>query len=87
MPEAFAVFFVFVVSLGIYLFAKLQARSPEFRKPEVKLAQLQEQRAWLEERLQQAEREKWSPEMRKPIAEQLEETRRKLSQMGASYPE
>lgn len=82
MPEAIAVVGVFVVCCFIYVIAKLQARDPELRKPSVVLEQLAQQQAWLEERLRQAERENWSGEMKKPIADELEVNLRKQAQLG-----
>lgn len=81
MPETFAVVLVFVVSIIVYVAAKIQARNPVHHHPSVRREQLQSQHAWLEERLLRAERENWGPEMRHSIAEQLAATRRKLSEV------
>lgn len=84
MPEALAVLAVFLVCVVIYVIAKVQARNPELQKPAAQLAQLNEQRAWLEERLRRAERENWGNEMRQSIVRQLEETMRKVADMNAN---
>lgn len=75
MPEAFAVLLVFCVSVFVYVIARAQARRPEHRRPAAQLATLRARRAWLEERLKQAERENWSAEMKRSILEQLDETK------------
>lgn len=84
MPEAAAVLLVFLICIFVYVMAKIQARNPAHSEPTVVREQLTQHRAWLEERLRQAEREDWGSEMRGPIAEQLETTARKLSQLGAT---
>jgi hypothetical protein len=75
MPEAFAVLFVGVVCAGIFIFAKLQAFSPQANQRANERERLAREIAWLEERLALSEREAWHDDMREPIAERLAEAR------------
>jgi len=84
MPEAAAVLLVFTVCVFVFVMAKIQARNPVHQEPNAVREQLTRERDWLEERLRQAERENWSADMRRPIAEQLEAALRKLSEMDAA---
>jgi hypothetical protein len=84
MPEAAAVLLVGVVSLLVYVIARVQARNPSFHAPQVRLAQLNQQHAWLQSRLQLAQRENWGEEMRRQITEELAETEHRRAQLRAS---
>jgi hypothetical protein len=74
MPEAIAVIFVTVVSVGIYIFARVQAASSSASNPDEALDGLKQQQQWLEQRLEVAKREKWDHEMIVRISQQLELT-------------
>jgi hypothetical protein len=84
MPEAFAVVLVSIISLAIYVFARFEAGNPNAVDPSAELSRLREQQAWHEQRLQQAERENWSHEMRARIAAELEATVRQLTETAAA---
>ena len=73
MPEAFAVLFVFVVAVASYIAAKLMERDPAQRNVRADLVRLQQQRIWLQQRLEQAREESWDPEMHERIAAELAE--------------
>lgn len=63
MPEALAVFAVFVVAVIAWVGAWMQARDPARQNVAEDLAQLRHHHAWLEERVRVAEREGWGAEM------------------------
>lgn len=82
MPEALAVIFVLLVSVIIYVVARVQAvRAP--RDPERELAHLQHHHTWLAERQLAAERDQWDDVMKARLAQQLAETRRKIHEVTA----
>ena len=83
MPEAFAIALVAVISAVVYVVASLQARDPRFHQPALRKVELERERAWLEDRLLRAEREKWSAEMQEPIREQLESAIKKQARYAA----
>jgi hypothetical protein len=63
MPEAFAILAVFIVAIGAYVAARLQARDPRRQDGREELARRRRHRTWLSERLALAEREGWGDEM------------------------
>ncbi len=78
MPEAFAILAVFAISVAAYVNGLLKARDPSLRTPVREMQRLQRQAAWLEERLDQARREKWGTMMAERISAELGETLREL---------
>lgn len=78
MPEAFAIIAVFAISVAAYVNGLLKARDPSLRTPAREVQRLQRQAAWLEERLDQARREKWGTIMAERISGELGETLREL---------
>lgn len=79
MPEALAVLFVFVVAVAAYVSAKLAALDPSNHNAQAELVRLRQQRAWLDERLQQAWRENWDQDMRGRIADEINEVDAQLA--------
>jgi hypothetical protein len=84
MPEAFAVIFVFVVTVAAYVGAKIHAGNPSLQEIRGECTRLRQHRAWLEERLQLAWRENWGQEMRDRIADEIEATEAQLAQALAN---
>lgn len=82
MPEALALLFIGVVSVIIYVVARVQAANAP-RNPRQELAQLQHHQAWLIERQLSAERGQWDDDMKARLAEELAETRRKIGEVTA----
>ncbi len=78
MPEAAAIFFVLTVSLGVIVYAGLQALDPAKRNLEADRRQLRHQHAWLTEQLAQAKRENWDQQMIARLTDQLDDATRKL---------
>ena len=84
MPEAFACLFVFVVAVAAYVGAKLMTLDPARRaSPHQEFHRLQQQRAWLEERLQQSWRENWDDDMRARLADEINEVEAALAKTAA----
>lgn len=78
MPEALAVFAVFTVAVVAWIGAWAQARDPRSYKPVEEAARLRQQMAWLEARLDLAERERWSADMIATLEAELNATLREL---------
>jgi ABC-type uncharacterized transport system fused permease/ATPase subunit len=72
MPEAFAVLLVFVVSVSAYVAARLHSSNPANASPAADFQRLRQHRAWLEERLRLAWREKWDQIMISRLVDQIE---------------
>ena len=72
MPEAFAVLLVFVVSVSAYVAAKVNTSNPANANPVADFQGLRQHRAWLEERLRLAWREKWDQVMISRLADEIE---------------
>ena len=72
MPEAFAVLLVFVVSVSAYVAAKVNTSNPANSNPVADFQRLRQHRAWLEERLRLAWREKWDQIMISRLADEIE---------------
>ena len=69
MPEAFAVFLVTAIIVGVMIAARLQTRSPARSNPEIEAAHLDREIQWLAERIQRAERENWGEDMKAALEE------------------
>lgn len=82
MPEALAVLFVFVVALASWVGALIHtANAPS--NPAGELQRLQQQRAWLEERLQLGWRENWDQAMLTRLADEIEAIDAQLAKAAA----
>ncbi len=79
MLDALVVLAVFAIGVAAYANGLLKARDPALRTPEREIQRLQRQAEWLEERLDQARREKWGAVMAERISAELGETLRELS--------
>jgi hypothetical protein len=62
---------VFVLAVAAWFSAWSHATRPLRRNPREKYRQLQRHAAWLEQRLDQARRERWDPEMIRTLSNQL----------------
>lgn len=71
MPEALAVFVVFIISVVVYVAARIHASNPANYRPDEELKRLAQQEDWLNERLTRAQREGWSEEMHHSIKRDL----------------
>jgi len=72
MPEAIAVLFVSFVSVGVYIYAHVQARDPSKRDPVEESKMTEQKIAWLQERLERAKKEKWDQHMIVSLTDQLQ---------------
>ncbi len=79
MPEAVMVLAVFAISVAAYVNGLLKARDPSLRTPQREIQRLQRQAEWLEQRLDQARREKWGVVMAGRISAELGATVRELA--------
>jgi len=79
MPEAFAVLFVFVVAVGVYIFAKFQTARPSAQDARENSHRLRRHHAWLRQRMEMAERERWDAGMIRAIADELAVTSARLA--------
>gem|GEM_PF-2523897 len=79
MPEAFAVLAVFAISVAAYVNGLLKARDPSLRTPAREIERLERQAEWLEQRLDQARREKWGVVMAERISAELGATLEELA--------
>jgi len=81
MPEALAILFILVVAGGVYLYARVQAGNPARRNADEDRARLERHEAWLRQRLELAERERWGADMVRGIESELHTTRERLAAM------
>ncbi len=79
MPEALAVLAVFAVCLAAYVAAWLRSRDPSLVNATEDLQRLQHHEAWLRERLQRAQLERWDSDMIAGIADELRATSHQLT--------
>ena len=70
---------VFAISVAAYVNGLLKARDPSLRTPQREIQRLQRQAEWLEQRLDQARREKWGVVMAGRISAELGATVRELA--------
>ena len=82
MPEALAIVFVFVVAGSAYIGARLNAANPRLHNAHTERERLRTYRIWLQARLELADREKWEPDMRARLAEELKLTESQLVKRG-----
>ncbi|MEY4940942.1 MAG: hypothetical protein RIQ93_2677 [Verrucomicrobiota bacterium] len=72
MPGAVVILGLFItIALVAWMAAWAHTRDPSNRDPREDYRQLQRQTAWLEQRLDLARREKWSPEMIQSLEQKL----------------
>lgn len=81
MPEALAVALVFVVAIASYVGARLHTANPANHNPRADLARLQQQRAWLEEKLRRGRRENWDQEMLDRLSDEVAATDAQLARL------
>jgi len=86
MPEALAVFFVFVTVVVFYVAAWFRARDPSLHDPQQELARLQQHEAWLTERLRLAQRENWDQRRVAALSRELGETSLQLARASREPP-
>jgi hypothetical protein len=79
MPEAFAVLLVLVVCVAAYVAALLTARHPAQQNTAEDLVTLHRHRAWLQQRLEMAQRENWGDDMVESIAAELTATAEQIA--------
>ena len=81
MPEALVIVAVFVVALVAFVGAWIQSRNPAGVDVMSESARLKHHAAWLSQRLQRAQREKWEAEMVNNLEAELEVTSRALGRI------
>jgi hypothetical protein len=86
MIEAVPVLMVAAVAVISYTAARLHVANPANRHPERDLTRLQDQRSWLQQRLQRARCENWDQEMVTRIADELESIEAQLIALEPSPP-
>ena len=79
MPEILAVVAVVVVSFIAWIGAWLHARDPANFVTGDELVRLRQQSSWLRERLERAERERWSDDLRAGLADEWRITTEQLA--------
>ena len=84
MPEALAVAVVFIVAIVAWFGAWLNARNPANYNARDEMARLRHHAAWLEQRLETAQRERWGEDMVENISDELATTSAQLEQLAAS---
>lgn len=78
MPEALALFFVFVVAVASYVGAKIHAANPANYSRPAEISRLKERQSWLQSRLRLARREDWDREMIARLTDELAATTAEL---------
>jgi hypothetical protein len=81
MPEALAVLVVVVIAIAAWFGAWMQARNPANYNAREEAERLRHHVAWLEQRLELAQREKWGGDMVAGISDELETTFRQLDEV------
>ena len=71
MPETAAVVLIAVVSVAILVFARIGPIGPSLVDPNEERMRISREIAWLEERLDRAQAERWHSEMQEPLLERL----------------
>lgn len=84
MPEALAVFFVFTVSVIFYVAIRIRTRDPAHLDPRHERTRLQQHEAWLRERLNRAQIERWDDDMVATLEDELRDTSLQLARITAS---
>ena len=86
MPEAVAVLFVFAASVIVYAVAWLRSRDPSLVNVAEDVQRLRHHEAWLRERLERAQLERWDSDMIAGIADELRATSYQLARLRSSAP-
>jgi len=86
MIEAGAIFFVLVVSLGVYLFARFGGRPSIHDHPAGELDHLCQHREVLRKKLARGQRERWDGVMMQQLVHRLEETERQIATKTPTAP-
>lgn len=81
MPEALAVFAVFVVTIVAWFSAWMHARNPANYNARDEAERLRHHAAWLEQRLEVAHREQWGDDMIDALNDERDLTRRQLAEI------
>jgi hypothetical protein len=84
MPEALAVLLVFVVAVSSYVAARVQTGNPANADPAADLQRLHQHRAWLDERLRQAQRENWDQAMLARLSEQIQNVEAEIAKSSSA---
>ena len=84
MPEALAVVAVLVVTLIAWVGALLHARDPANHNGAAEVARLRHHAAWLEQRLERAQREGWGSDMIRPLSDEIAAVSAQLQRVSAS---
>ena len=79
MPEALAVLAVFVVAIVAWFGAWMHTRNPANYDARGEVARLRQHAAWLEQRLELAQRERWGGDMVASLQEEVESTAQQLA--------
>jgi hypothetical protein len=84
MPEALAVLVVLAVCLVVYVVAWLRSRDPSLVNVSEDLQRLRLHEAWLRERLQRAQLERWDSAMVAGLADELRATSHQLARVNSA---
>src|SRR5436189_255163 len=68
MPEALACLLVFAICVAAYVAAQLASRDPARQNVTQDVSTLRQHRAWLQQRLEKAQRENWGEDMVETLA-------------------
>ena len=79
MPEALAVVAVIAIVLAAWFGAWMQAHDPAGVDTRQELTRLEQHHAWLQQRLERAQREKWDDDMVATIAAEMAITAAQLA--------
>lgn len=79
MPEALAIVAILVISLAVWISARVQAANPALQRPELDRIRLLYHADWLQHRLEIAERENWDAAMIAGLQADLARTTRELA--------
>ena len=79
MPEALAVLAVVVVTIVAWFGAWMHARNPANYNARDEVARLRQHSAWLHQRLELAQRERWGGDMIASLSDEIEATAEQLA--------
>lgn len=84
MPEVLAVVAVFVVTLIAWIGAWLHARDPANQNVHDDIQRLRQHAAWLDRRIEVAQRERWGGDMIVSLEEERQTTMRALARASGT---
>jgi hypothetical protein len=84
MPEALAIVAIVVVALAAWIGALLHTRNPANYNAVREAERLRQHAAWLEQRIEVAQREKWGSHMLEPLTAELRTTSNALARVRQS---